>query len=45
MSKADLKKAFDALPVSEQDLLKRTADRIRNFALAQVDTTIEFGLF
>ena len=35
LDKLALRQAYDALPVSQQSLLQRTADRIRTFALAQ----------
>ena len=44
VSKHDLKLAFDALPLSEQDLLRRTADRIRKFATAQVQALSDHKL-
>jgi len=33
-----MKAAFDALPVAEQAMLRRTADRIRTFAQMQLDS-------
>ena len=35
LGKLQLQQAFDALPLSQQSLLQRVADRIRTFALAQ----------
>lgn len=36
VARAELKKAFEGLPQDQQGLLQRTANRIRNFAEAQM---------